>query len=154
MLLNEEDSMSPFWSHGNKGLCDWEQSIVSPACLRISHDIRPPKARRRKIGWIPFGAGTETAGLAQALSKKGHPIEFVLKGGDDDGSPLPTKDMQGRATVQDGGKTATVPLAPAGPNMMVGKVETPLGPKARIVFSASFRVKAHTHTLTARYVTE
>jgi hypothetical protein len=147
MLLNEEDSMSPFWSHGNKGLCDWEQSIVSPACLRISHDIRPPKARRRKIGWIPFGAGSETAGLAQALSKKGHPI-------DDDGSPLPTKDMQGRATVQDGGKTTAVPLQPAGPNMTVGKVEAPLGPKARVVFAASFRVKAHSHTLSARYVTE
>ena len=72
-----------------------------------------------------------TAGLAQAPSKKGsnggllatshgHPIEFVLKGQelifyviDDDGSPLPTKDMQGRATVQDGGKTTTVPLQPA-----------------------------------------
>ena len=56
---------------------------------------------------------TATAGLAQAPSKKGanggmlatsqgHPIEFVLKGQelifyviDDDGSPLPTKDMQG-----------------------------------------------------------
>lgn len=38
--------------------------------------------------------------------------------------------------------------------LMVGKVEVPLGPKARIVFFASFRVKAHTHTLTARYVTE
>ena len=113
-----------------------------------------------------------TAGLAQAPSKKGanggmlatshgHPIEFVLKGQelifyviDDDGSPLPTKDMQGRATVQDGGKTTTVPLQPAAPNMMVGKVEAPLGPKARVVFAASFRVKAHTHTLSARYVTE
>jgi hypothetical protein len=62
---------------------------------------------------MPFGAGSETAGLA-----------------------------------------TTVPLQPAAPNMMAGKVETPLGPKARIVFSASFRVKAHTHTLSARYVTE
>jgi hypothetical protein len=113
-----------------------------------------------------------TAGLAEAPSKKGsnggllatshgHPIEFVQKGQelifyvvDDDGSPLPTKDMQGRATVQDGGKTTTVSLQPAAPNMMVGKVEAPLGPKARVVFSASFRTKAHTHTLTARYVTE
>ena len=113
-----------------------------------------------------------TAGLAQAPSKKGanggmlatshgHPIEFVQKGQelifyvvDDDGSPLPTKDMQGRATVQDSGKTTTVPLQPAAPNMMVGKVESPLGPKARVVFAASFRVKAHTHTLSARYVTD
>jgi hypothetical protein len=94
-------------------------------------------------------------------TSQGHPIEFVLKGqefifylSDDDGSPLPTKDMQGRATVQDGGKTATVSLQPAAPNMMVGKAEAALGSKARVVFSGTFRVKAHTHTLTARYVTE
>jgi hypothetical protein len=91
----------------------------------------------------------------------GHPIEFVLKGQelifyviDDDGSPLPTKDMQARATVQDGGKTSTIRLQPTAPNMMVGKAEAPLGSKARVVFSATFRTKAHTHTLTARYVTE
>jgi hypothetical protein len=113
-----------------------------------------------------------TASLAQAPPKKGanggmvatsqgHPIELVLKGqelifylNDDDGSPLPTKDMKGRATIQDGGKTATVPLQPAAPNMMVGKAEAALGSKARVVFSGTFRIKAHTHTLTARYVTE
>jgi hypothetical protein len=113
-----------------------------------------------------------TGGLAQTPPKKGanggmvvtsqgHPIEFVLKGqelvfylSDDDGSPLATKDMQARATVQDGGKTATVPLQPAAPNLLVGKVEAPLGSKARVAFSASFRQKTHTHTLTARYVTE
>jgi hypothetical protein len=117
-------------------------------------------------------AVSATAGLAQTPPKKGanggqlaishgHPIEFVLKGQeltfyviDDDGSPLPTRDIQGRATVQDGGKTTTVTLQPAVPNMMVGKVEAPLGPKARVVFSATFRQKAHSHTLTARYVTE
>ena len=31
--------MSPFWSHGNKGFCECRQSIVSPACLRISHEL-------------------------------------------------------------------------------------------------------------------
>jgi hypothetical protein len=31
--------MSPFWSHVNKGLCECRQSIVSPACLRIPHDL-------------------------------------------------------------------------------------------------------------------
>jgi hypothetical protein len=113
-------------------------------------------------------AMTAMIGLVEAQSKKGanggmvvtsqgHPIEFVLKGqelifyiGDDDGSPLSTKDMRGRATVQDGGKTTTVPLEPATPNMMVGKLQTPLGPKARVVFSAN----SHGHSLTARYVTE
>src|SRR5262245_4805288 len=111
---------------------------------------------------------TATVTIAQAESKKGknggmvvtsegHPIEFVLKGqdivfyvNDDDGSPLTTKDMRGRATVQDAGKTTTVPLTPAAPNMMVGKVQVPLGSKARVVFSGSI----HGHSLTARYVTE
>ena len=109
-----------------------------------------------------------TTAIAEAQSKKGpnggtvvtsegHPIEFVLKGqelvfyvGDHDGSPLPTKDMRGRATVQDGGKTTTVPLEPATPNMMVGKLQASLGSKARVVFSAN----SHGHSLTARYVAE
>jgi hypothetical protein len=113
-------------------------------------------------------AMTATASIAQAPVKKGpnggmvvtsqeHPIEFVLKGQelifyvrDHDGSSLSTKDVRGRATVQEGGKTTTVPLEPAAPNMMVGKLQAPLGAKARVVFSANL----HGHALTARYVTE
>jgi hypothetical protein len=114
-----------------------------------------------------FIATLAAPGAAQAQTKKGanggtvvtsqgHPIEFVLKGqdivfylGDDDGSPLATKDVHnGRATVQDGGKTMAVSLQPASPNLMIGKLQAPLGPKARIVFSASL----HGHALTARYV--
>jgi hypothetical protein len=112
-------------------------------------------------------AMTTTASFAQAPKKgpnggmivtsQGHPIEFVLKGqelifyvSDDDGSSLSTKDMRGRATVQDGGKTVTVPLEPAAPNMMSGKLQAPLGSKARVVFSGNL----HGHALTARYVTE
>lgn len=113
-------------------------------------------------------AATATAGAAQAQSKKGanggmvvtsqgHPIEFVLKGqelvfylNDDDGSPLPTKTMRGRATVQDGGKTTTVALEPATPNLMVGKLQAPLGSKARVVFTGNL----HGHSLVARYVTD
>ena len=111
---------------------------------------------------------TATASIAHAQQKKGanggmvaisqgHPIEFMVKGqdlvfyiNDDDGSPLSTKEMRGRATVQDGGKTTTVPLEPAAPNMMVGKLQALLGSKARVVFSANL----HGHALTARYVTE
>ena len=113
-------------------------------------------------------AMTATASLAQAEPKKGpnggmvvtsqeHPIEFVLRGeelifyiSDHDGSSLSTKEIRGRATIQDGGKTTTVPLEPAAPNMMVGKLQAPLGSKARVVFSANL----HGHSLTARYVTE
>jgi len=91
------------------------------------------------------------------VKSQGHPIEFVRKGldivfyvGDDDGSPLSTKEMRGRATIQDGGKTATVPLAPASPNMMTGKLQAELTPKAIVVFSANL----HGHSLTARYAAE
>ena len=111
---------------------------------------------------------TAAAHIAQAQPKKGanggmivtsegHPIEFVIKSqdllfyiSDHDGSPLSTKEMRGRATVQDGGKTTTVPLEPAAPNMMIGKLQAPLGSKARVVFSANL----HGHSLTARYVSE
>jgi hypothetical protein len=117
---------------------------------------------------IVIAAMMATIALAEAQSKKGanggtvvtsqgHPIEFVLKGqelvfyvSDDDGSTLSTKGMRGRATVQDGGKTTTVSLEPAAPNMMVGKLQAPLKPKARVVFSANL----HGHSLTARYVAE
>jgi len=91
------------------------------------------------------------------VKSQGHPIEFVRKGmdivfyvGDDDGSPLPTKDMKGRATIQDGGKTVTVPLTPGSPNMMTGKLQAELSPKAIVVFSASL----HGHSLTARYTAQ
>src|SRR5215217_8770124 len=111
---------------------------------------------------------TATPDLAAAQTKKGsnggpivksqgHPIEFVRKGmdivfyvGDDDGSPLPTKDMKGRATIQDAGKTVTVSLSPSSPNMMTGKLQAELSPKAIVVFSASL----HGHSLTARYTAE
>ena len=91
------------------------------------------------------------------VTSQGHPIEFVHKGqevifyvSDDDGSPLPTKEMKGRATIQQGGKTVTVQLKPSSPNKMVGKAETELAPQARVVFSASL----HGHSLTARYMVE
>jgi hypothetical protein len=91
------------------------------------------------------------------VTSQGHPIEFVRKGldiifyvGDDDGSPLPTKDMKGRATIQDGGKTFNVALTPSAPNMMVGKVQGELSPQARVVFSGSL----HGHSLTARYTAQ
>jgi hypothetical protein len=111
------------------------------------------------IAAMPDVAMAQTKGSNGGLVVKsqGHPIEFVRKGtdivfyvGDDDGSPLPTKDMRGRATIQDGGKTVTVPLAPTSPNMMTGKLQNELSPKAVVVFSASL----HGHSLTARYIAE
>jgi hypothetical protein len=89
---------------------------------------------------------------------EGHPIEFVSKGQtimfyvlEDDGkSPTPTKGFSGRAVIQDGGKTTAVNLSPAEPNMFVGRLTTPLGSKARVVFSA----KVPGHTLQARFTTD
>lgn len=107
----------------------------------------------------PDVAAAQTKGSngGPVVKSQGHPIEFVSKGtdivfyvGDDDGSSLSTKDMRGRATIQDGGKTVTVPLAPANPNMMTGKLQAELSPKAIVVFSASL----HGHSLTARYTAE
>lgn len=102
-------------------------------------------------------AQTKGSNGGPVVKSQGHPIEFVRRGteivfyvGDDDGSPLPTKDMRGRATVQDGGKTVTVPLTPASPNLMSGKLQAELSPKAIVVFSASL----HGHSLTARYTAE
>lgn len=111
------------------------------------------------IAAMPQLAAAQTKGSNGGLIVKsqGHPIEFVRKGldvvfyvGDDDGSPLSTKDMRGRATIQDGGKTVTVPLAPASPNMMTGKLPAEPSPKAIVVFSGSL----HGHSLTARYAGE
>ncbi|MHB0815942.1 hypothetical protein ACYCVF_32870 [Bradyrhizobium sp. 1.29L] len=111
------------------------------------------------IAAMPDFAAAQTKGSngGPVVKSQGHPIEFVRRGtdivfyvGDDDGSPLSTKEMRGRATIQDGGKTVTVPLIPASPNMMSGKLQTELSPKAIVVFSASL----HGHSLTARYTAE
>lgn len=109
---------------------------------------------------MPGFAAAETkkgSNGGSVVTSQGHPIEFVRKGldvvfyvSDDDGSPLSTKDMRGRATIQDGGKTVTVALTPARPNMMSGKLQAELTPKAIVVFSASL----HGHSLTARYTAE
>jgi hypothetical protein len=85
---------------------------------------------------------------------EGHPIEFVNSGqeivfyfSDDDGSPMSMKGVEARAIVQDGGKTTTVPLAAVEPNKVVGKLQAPLNPGARVVVSA----KLHGHSLQARF---
>jgi hypothetical protein len=113
-------------------------------------------------------AGITFAAAAQSAKKgnnggdvvvmEGHPIEFVARGQEiafyileDDGkSPTPTKGFSGRAVIQDGGRTTSVALSPAEPNMFVGQLAAPLGFKARVVFSA----KVPGHTLQARFTTD
>jgi hypothetical protein len=109
------------------------------------------EAQGRKRG--PHGGAVVTS--------EGHPIEFVSKGqeivfyfSDDDGSPLSTRGMTGRAVIQDGGKTTTVSLAAAQPNRLVGKLQAPLGAKARVVLSARLSADGHTHNLQGRFTAD
>jgi hypothetical protein len=108
-------------------------------------------------------------GAAAQASKKGanggdvvvmenHPIEFVSKGqevtfyilDEDAQTPVMTAGSTGRAVIQDGGKTTAVNLSPAEPNRLVGRLQMPLGARARVVFSA----KVAGHNLQARFTTE
>ena len=109
------------------------------------------------ISGVAAAQATKGSNGGAVVKSEGHPIEFVRNGlditfyvGDHDGSPVPTKDMKGRATIQDGGKTVTVPLSPTTPNRMSGKLQAELSPKAIVVFSGSLQG----HTLTARYTAE
>ena len=108
-----------------------------------------------------FAAGAQSTkgeNGGEVVVMEGHPIEFVSKGQaitfyilEDDGkSPTPTKGFSGRAVIQDAGKTTAVNLSPAEPNMFIGQLGTPLGSKARVVFSA----KIPGHTLQARFITD
>jgi hypothetical protein len=104
---------------------------------------------------VNAGAQTKGPNGGDVVKVEDHPIEFVLRGqeivfyvGDHDGKPLPTKGLKARAIVQDGGKTTTITLSPAEPNMFVGKLAAPLGAKARVVFSGVI----DGHSLQARFV--
>jgi hypothetical protein len=103
-------------------------------------------------------AGAESKGPngGMVVKAEDHPIEFVFTDqeitffvGDHDGKPMSTKGLKARAVVQVGGKTMTINLSPAEPNRFVGKLASPLGPKARVVFSSVF----DGHNLQARFVT-
>jgi hypothetical protein len=119
--------------------------------LHADPHIRCPGLRHDCVGC--HGAGF--AKRCQWRRRRCH--EFVSKGQDlafyileDDGkSPTPTKGFTGRAVIQDAGKTFAVNLSPAEPNAFVAQLPTPLGAKARVVFSA----KVEGHNLQARFTT-
>jgi hypothetical protein len=128
--------------------------------------------RRTLLSAVPAIAVVPAAAMAQGAAQQrpargpngcrvvvadGHPVEFVASGAeltfflrDDDGTPLATRGVSARAVVQQGGQTTTVQLAPAAPNRLVGRLEAPLAPNSRVVFSASL----HGHRLQARFVTD
>ena len=111
---------------------------------------------------VALGASAEVskkgANGGDVVVIEGHPIEFVSKGqeisfyilGDDGKTPTPTKGATARAVIQDAGKTTTVNLSPAEPNIFAGQLAMPLGSKARVVFSA--RVEGH--NLQVRFTTD
>ena len=89
----------------------------------------------------------------------GHHVEMVAKGADlmlfltdEADKPLAAAGTKNaRAIIQDGGKTATVPLQPAEPNRLVGTLAQPLGKGARVVVSATL---ADGHAVQARFVND
>ena len=87
----------------------------------------------------------------------GNHVELVVKGTelvlfltDAAEKPLASAGVRNpRAVVQDAGKTAAVPLAPAEPNRLVGMLPQPLGNGARVVVSLTM---ADGHPVQARFV--
>ena len=92
------------------------------------------------------------------VTADGHPIELILSGttltlfvSEENGRPMSSARANGRVTVQTAGQTATVTLAPAEPNRMVGTLAAPLPPGARVVFTGTL---SDGHRVTARYMVE
>ena len=91
------------------------------------------------------------------VDSAGHHVEMVVNGtelvlfltGDADKPIASSVTKNARAVVQDGGKTATVPLQPAQPNKLIGALAAPLGKGARVVMSATM---ADGHAVQARFV--
>ena len=85
---------------------------------------------------------------------EGHPVEFVDSDKDvtffiagEDGKPLDTAGLSGKAFVTSGGKTETLTLKAAPPNTFVGTLSAPLAAGTKVVLSA----KVHGHNLQARF---
>ena len=124
---------------------------------------------KRTLIALAAAAALPLAALAHEVAKgpnggpvvdsSGHHVEMVAKGKDlvlylteEADKPLASAGAKNaRAIVQDGGKTATVQLAPAEPNKLVGTLAQPLGKGARVVVSATM---ADGHAVQARFVND
>jgi hypothetical protein len=94
------------------------------------------------------GAVVDSAGHHVELVANGTELVLFLTGEAD--KPIASAGTRNaRAIVQDGGKTATVPLQPAEPNKLVGALAAPLGKGARVVVSATM---SDGHAVQARFV--
>ena len=113
------------------------------------------------VAAVPLAAGAhETAkgpNGGPVVDSAGHHVEMVANGtelvlfltGEADKPIASAGTKNARAIVQDGGKTATVPLQPAEPNRLVGALAAPLGRDARVVVSATM---ADGHAVQARFI--
>jgi hypothetical protein len=113
------------------------------------------------IAAAPLGAAAHEVAKGPnggpVVDSSGHHVEMVAKGSElvlffteaDDRPHTSAGTKNARAIVQDGGKTATVPLQPVEPNKLVGALAQPLGSGSRVVVSATM---ADGHTVQARFV--
>ena len=113
------------------------------------------------IAAAPFAAAAHEVAKGPnggpVVDSAGHHVEMVAKGSElvlflteSDDKPLASAGTKNaRAIVQDGGKTATIPLQPAEPNKLVGALDQPLASGARVVVSATL---ADGHSVQARFV--
>lgn len=92
----------------------------------------------------------------QVVEDAGHHVEFTTKDGqvvlfltDGADKPLTSVKATGRAIIQDSGKQATLDLVAAEPNMMTGKLGSPLSTGAKLVVSIKL---GDGHDVKARFV--
>ena len=112
------------------------------------------------LATLPLSAGAHELAKGPnggpVVDSAGHHVEMVAEGtqlvlfltGEADKPLASAGSKNARAIVQDGGKTATIPLQPAEPNKLVGTLPQPLGRGARIVVSATM---ADGHAVQARF---
>ena len=92
----------------------------------------------------------------QVVDVKGHHVEFTVKDTlitvyltDDKDGPIASAGAQAKALVQDAGKSATVNLAPAEPNVLTGTLTAPLASGAKVVIAGKL---SDGHEILARFV--
>lgn len=92
----------------------------------------------------------------QIVDVKGHHVEFTSKDAvmtiyitDGTDAPIASAGAQAKAVVQDAGKSATITLAPAEPNLLNGTLSAALAPGAKIVIAGKL---ADGHEILARFV--
>ena len=105
----------------------------------LAHD----KARGPNGGPVADSAGRHLEFVARGT-------ELVIYLSDEGDAPIASAGSRNaRAIVQEGGRTATIPLEPAEPNRLVGALPAPLGKGTRVVVSATL---ADGHAVQARFV--